>query len=121
MLYAILSTQVAYGALASLPTIAIPEDLFALTNWIELSKAMSPFDAKKAIAEKINANENIPRAYLIGAALNEQFGSAHTILFSILNKRLLISQGLSGPSKSVFIYELIRKLRRVSELGCFGL
>lgn len=85
-------TQPLYGALIQQPLVAIPSDLTSLVEWVLISGTTSPKEAKEKAAQKISQNEPVPRAYLVGAALDPQYGNALTLFASLLHYRLLPNQ-----------------------------
>ena len=103
-LCAILISHAAHGALAPVQVISVPNTLLSLYGWVELSGSISQKKAREIVAEKIEQNENIDRALLIGATLDQRHGDARTILISILLKRNLFYQGLIGQTHQMYTY-----------------
>lgn len=99
-------TQTIRGALAPIPQLILPCDLISLVEWVLISSSLSPKEARAKAAEKISHNEPVPRAYLVGAALDPRYGNPQALLASILSQRALLSQ-----SSSIFTYYYFKAYR----------
>lgn len=103
-LCAIIISHAAHGALAPAQGVSVPDTLLSLHEWVELSGSISRKKAREIVAEKIAHNKDVDRALLVGAALDEHYGDARTILISILLKRNLFYQGLINRSHQMYTY-----------------